>query len=154
MKKPDKKTLKSTLKRTLDIGEVSEYSGLPPSTLRYYEEKKLIWSSGRNGLRRYYDLQVLERLEFIALGRHAGFSLGEIAKMFSASGALQVDRKMLLDKANELERSIKKMLAVQETIRHVAHCPARNHFECPKFQRLLHLAGKTQARHPRSSKSG
>ncbi|WP_260440806.1 MerR family DNA-binding transcriptional regulator, partial [Pseudomonas aeruginosa] len=38
--------------RQLDIGEVARRSGVPASTLRYYEEKGLIASSGRHGLRR------------------------------------------------------------------------------------------------------
>ncbi|MCR3823866.1 MerR family DNA-binding transcriptional regulator, partial [Pseudomonas aeruginosa] len=33
--------------RQLDIGEVARRSGVPASTLRYYEEKGLIASSGR-----------------------------------------------------------------------------------------------------------
>src|SRR5690242_5737449 len=36
----------------LDIGDVARRAGLPVSTLRYYEEKGLIASVGRNGLRR------------------------------------------------------------------------------------------------------
>ena len=37
--------------RDLDIGEVGRRAGVPPSTLRYYEEKGLIRSVGRRGLR-------------------------------------------------------------------------------------------------------
>ena len=48
--------------RQLDIGEVARRSGVPASTLRYYEEKGLIASSGRHGLRRLFDAGVLERL--------------------------------------------------------------------------------------------
>jgi hypothetical protein len=47
-----------------------------PSTLRFYDEKGLIASTGRRGLRRLFDPGVLERLALIALGRAAGFSLG------------------------------------------------------------------------------
>ena len=52
--------------RQLDIGEVARQSGVPASTLRYYEEKGLIASSGRHGLRRLFDAGVLERLALIA----------------------------------------------------------------------------------------
>ena len=65
-------------KNILDIGEVAKRSGLPVSTLRFYEEKGLIASIGRNGLRRIFDASVLERLALITLGRNAGFSLEEI----------------------------------------------------------------------------
>jgi len=47
--------------RNLDIGEVADQCGLPASTLRFYEEKGLIKSIGRRGLRRVFAGQVLER---------------------------------------------------------------------------------------------
>lgn len=134
------------IKKTLDIGEVVELTGLPPSTLRFYEEKGLIRSAGRNGLRRFFDRRILEQLEFIAMGQQAGFALEEIAAMFSADGRLQVDRKLLLLKAIEMERNIKQLEAIRKTIQHVANCSAPDHMECPKFKRLLHLAGKHQTK--------
>jgi DNA-binding transcriptional MerR regulator len=132
------------IKKMLDIGEVSKLSGLPPSTLRYYEEKGLIRSMGRTGLRRLFDSRVLERIEFIAMGQIAGFGLNDISKMFAADGRLKVDRKLLLKKADEIEKNIKQLGAIRNTLEHVAHCSAPDHLECPKFLRLLHLAGKKQ----------
>ena len=79
----------------MDIGVVSKQSGLPVSTLRYYEEKGLIRSIGRNGLRRVFDETVLERLALIALGRQAGFSLNEILSVFTEDGP-KIDREQLL----------------------------------------------------------
>ena len=75
----------------MDITEVTERSGVPASTLRFYEEKGLIASIGRRGLHRLFDPGVLERLALIALGRAAGFSLDEIALMF-ADGRPRLDR--------------------------------------------------------------
>jgi DNA-binding transcriptional MerR regulator len=70
----------------MDISEVAQRSGLPASALRFYEEKGLIASVGRRGLRRVFAPDVLERLALIALGRSAGFSLNEIAQMFAPGG--------------------------------------------------------------------
>lgn len=56
----------------MDITEVARRSGVPASTLRFYEEKELIASIGRWGLHRVFDHGVLERLVLIALGRSAG----------------------------------------------------------------------------------
>ena len=131
----------------LDIGDVVQISGLPPSTLRFYEEKRLIRSIGRTGLRRLYDHRVLERLEFIAMGQIAGFGLEEISAMFAKDGRIKVDRNLLLEKSTELERSIKQLGAIRNTLEHVAHCSALDHLECPKFLRLLKLAGKKQSKH-------
>lgn len=127
----------------LDIAEVKSYSGLPASTLRFYEEKGLITSIGRHGLRRLYERRVLEQLDFIALGRKAGFTLSEIADMFNNSGEYQIDRSQLLLKADAIEQRIKQLQAIRDGLRHAANCNAVSHSECPKFQRLLRLANKT-----------
>lgn len=127
--------------KPLDIAEVAQRSGVPASTLRFYEEKGLITSIGRRGLRRLFDAGVLERLALIALGRAAGFSLDEIARMFAPDGRPRIDRRMLAARADELERTIRKLAALRDGLRHAAACPARSHMECPTFRRLLRVAG-------------
>ena len=57
----------------MDIAEVAKKAHVATSTLRFYEEKGLIKSIGRHGLRRQYAKQVLDQLALIALGRAAGF---------------------------------------------------------------------------------
>jgi DNA-binding transcriptional MerR regulator len=124
----------------MDIAEVAKRSGMPASTLRFYEEKGLISSTGRQGLRRLFDAAVLEQLGLIALGRAAGFSLDEIAAMFAPDGQPSIDRQMLSEKADEIDAMIKKLKAMSNGLRHAAVCPAARHDECPKFQRLLRAA--------------
>jgi DNA-binding transcriptional MerR regulator len=124
----------------MDITEVSQRSGVPASTLRFYEEKKLIASIGRRGLRRLFDSGVLERLALIALGRAAGFSLDEIAPMLAADGRPRIDRQRLVAKAEELDRTIRELSAMRDGLRHAAACLAPSHLECPTFRRLLRAA--------------
>lgn len=129
----------------LDIGEVSKRSGLPPSTLRYYEEKGLISSTGRNGLRRLFDQSIIQQLSLITLGREAGFSLEEIASMFRPAGELSIDRKMCIEKADELNQLAKKLVSISNILRHTAECTAPSHLECPSFQRYMKVAEKKGA---------
>ncbi|KQT09546.1 helix-turn-helix domain-containing protein [Ramlibacter sp. Leaf400] len=124
----------------MDIAEVAKRSGVPASTLRFYEEKGLIASVGRDGLRRRFSPGVLEQLALIALARSAGFSLGEIRSMFSPGGRPSLDRQMLAAKADEIERTIRRLQAVSKSLRHAAVCPAASHSDCPTFQRLLRTA--------------
>ena len=138
------------LKKILDIGEVALASGLPPSTLRFYEERGLIKSIGRSGLRRLFDHRVLEKIDFIAMGQIAGFGLEEISAMFAKDGRLKVDRNLLLSKSTELEKSIKQLNAIRKTLEHVAHCSAPDHLECPKFLKLLRLSGKKHSKDRKS----
>ena len=124
----------------MDIAEVAQRSGVPASTLRFYEEKGLIASSGRRGLRRVFQPGVLERLALISLGAAAGFSLDEIARMFAPDGRPRIDRAVLAAKAHELDGTIRKLSAMRDGLRHAAVCPARSHLECPTFRRLLGVA--------------
>ena len=121
----------------LDITAVAQQSGVPASALRFYEEKGLIVSVGRRGLRRLFDARVLERLALVALGQSAGFSLDEIASMFTPDGRPRIDRKILATKADELDQTIRKLSAMRDGLRHAAACPAPSHMECPTFRRLL-----------------
>jgi DNA-binding transcriptional MerR regulator len=125
----------------MDIAEVARVSGLPASTLRFYEERGLIRSIGRRGLRRIFDPAVLQQLALIALGRAAGFSLDEISAMFAPDGKPRIRRDRLTAKANELDRTIKELAAMRDGLRHAAVCPAPSHLECPTFLRMLRLAG-------------
>jgi DNA-binding transcriptional MerR regulator len=124
----------------LDITEVARRSGVPASTLRFYEEKGLIASIGRRGLHRIFDPGVLERLALIAMGRASGFSLDETALMFAPDGRPRIDRQMLAAKAEELDKTIRKLTDMRDGLRHAAACPARSHMECATFRRILRAA--------------
>jgi DNA-binding transcriptional MerR regulator len=128
--------------KILDIGEVAAEAGMRPSTLRYYEEIGLIASIGRQGLRRQFRPDVLLRLKLIALGKSAGFALDEIAGMFDKDGALNLPRAAVHRKADDIDRQIRELTALRNTMRHVAECRAPSHLECPKFRRLLNIAVK------------
>lgn len=125
----------------IDIAEVARHTGMPASALRFYEEKGLIASVGRRGLKRLFDKDVLEKLSLIALGRTAGFSLDEIAQMFSPGGKLSIRREKLSAKADELDRTIRHLTAMRNGLRHAAKCSAPSHLECPTFRRLVKVAG-------------
>ncbi len=124
----------------MDISEVVKKTGVPASTIRYYEEKGLIQSVGRSGLRRVFGPRIIEQLALIALGQTAGFSLNEIAEMLGTKGQLTINRDKLNEKADELDESIRQLTAMRDGLRHAAVCSAPSHMECPKFRKLLGLA--------------
>lgn len=124
----------------MDISEVVKRTGIAASTLRFYEEKGLIKSIGRRGLHRLFAPGVLDRLALIALGQTAGFSLEEIKRMLGGDNQPTIDRQLLQQKADELDKTIKKLTAMRNGLQHAAVCSAPSHMECPKFRRLLGLA--------------
>lgn len=126
--------------RDLDIAEVARRAGVPASTLRYYEERGLIASIGRRGLKRLFDPRVVDQLALIALGRTAGFSLDEVAAMLSAAPSTGIDRERLNAQADDIDRMIRGLSAMRDGLRHAAACPEPDQLQCPKFRRLMALA--------------
>ena len=124
----------------IDISQVTKQSGVPTSTLRFYEKKCLIRSVGQQCIRRVFSEDILERLAWIALGRVAGFSLDEIAGILGSEKTLDVDRYLLLNKASELDEMIQKLVAIRDGMKHAATYTAPSHLDCPRFWRLMNLA--------------
>jgi DNA-binding transcriptional MerR regulator len=124
----------------MDIADVAKRSGVPASTLRFYEKKGLIASLGPAGVRRRFAPAVLGQLALIALGQAGGLSLDEIRSMLSPQGEPLIDRQVLAAKADEIDATIKQLQAMSRGLRHAATCPAPSHAQCPTFQRLLKAA--------------
>ena len=124
----------------MDIREVTRRSGLPASTLRFYEEKGLVLALNQPGERRRFAANILNQLALISLGQSAGFSLDEIRTMLTGKGEPNIDRQILAAKADEIDATIRRLRAMSRGLRHAAICPAPSHAECPTFQRLLNEA--------------
>lgn len=124
----------------MDISEVAKRSGVAASALRYYERKGLIRSLEHDGARRKFMPVVLDQLALIALGQAAGFSLDEIRAMFTPDGEPDIDRTRLSAKADDIDRTVRGLIAMSKGLRHAAACPAPSHAVCPSFQRLLKAA--------------
>jgi DNA-binding transcriptional MerR regulator len=104
----------------MDIADVARRSGVPASTLRYYANRGLLTALSGQGQRRQFPADTPERLALIALGQAAGFSLDEVAAMLAEQ---QVDRQLLLAKADEIDQRIKRLQAMSKGLRHAAVCP-------------------------------
>ncbi len=128
--------------KLMDISEVSKQTGVAASAIRHYEEKGLITSVGRRGLKRLFGPEVLDQLALITLGKTGGFSLDEIRSMFGPDGRPALSRQKLHDKVDDLERQIEHLTTLRDMIRHVAECPAPSHMECRKFQQLLRISNR------------
>lgn len=63
---------------TLSVGEVARRSGVPVSTLHFYETKGLISSGRTQGNQRRYARDVLRRVAFIRVAQRVGIALADI----------------------------------------------------------------------------
>jgi MerR family transcriptional regulator, copper efflux regulator len=80
------------VKQQMKIGELAERSGIPASTIRYYEKEGLLPKAqrGANGYRFYQD-DALARLDLIQLGQTLGFSLDTIRSIAALHGTALKD---------------------------------------------------------------
>ncbi|WP_187971801.1 redox-sensitive transcriptional activator SoxR [Aquibium microcysteis] len=70
-------------KKELSVGEVSRRSGLPVSTLHFYERRGLIASERTSANHRVYRREILRRVTVIRIAQSAGIPLAEIATALS-----------------------------------------------------------------------
>ena len=83
---------------------------------------------------------MVDQLALIALGRTAGFSLDEIAGMLPTSASTGIDRTKLIAKADDIDRTIRRLAAMRDGLRHAAACPEPDQLQCPTFRRLMSRA--------------
>ncbi|GAB4561875.1 MAG: redox-sensitive transcriptional activator SoxR [Rhizobacter sp.] len=69
---------------TLSVGEVARRSGVPVSTLHFYEAQGLISSSRTAGNQRRYPREVLRRVAFIRVAQRVGIALADIGVALQA----------------------------------------------------------------------
>ena len=65
----------------MDISEVARQTGVPASTLRFYEEQGLL-NPRREGTSRIFSNRDRVRLKLALRGKRLGFSLNEIRELF------------------------------------------------------------------------
>lgn len=71
----------------MQIGEAARATGVPPKTLRYYEDLGLVRPDRTESGYRLYDSDELERVHFVLRAKQLGFTLNEILDVM----ALQED---------------------------------------------------------------
>jgi DNA-binding transcriptional MerR regulator len=100
----------------MKIGELAERTGIPASTIRYYEKEGLLPKAqrGANGYRVYQD-SALERLDLIQLGQNLGFSLEAIRTVTGLQGDALKDA--LLGKLEARLEEIDRLRAVLDAQR-------------------------------------
>lgn len=114
--------------RALTIGEVSVRSGVPSTTLRYYEQIGLLPAPDRVGGQRRYGESTLVRLTVIGACKTAGFTLEEIALLMTdEEPGKPAARALAQAKLAEIDATIESLLRAKETIRRGMEC------ECPSI---------------------
>jgi len=125
----------------MNIGRAAERSGLPPKTIRYYEDIGLLKPARRaNGFRDYADRDVHE-LRFIARARGLGFSVEEcrhLLELYRDTGRASAEvRKMAAGHIDAIRAKMKELRAMELTLsRLVDQCAGDERPDCPILEEL------------------
>lgn len=115
------------------ISEVSARSGVPPTTLRYYEDLGLIQSERSDNGYRDYQARILERLSFIDTAKKMDLQLSEIKCLLdatdtgSSTSTRDALQPVLTDRLSQVEDSIRRLTELRDllarSLDHVTICP-------------------------------
>ncbi len=121
---------------TLSVGEAAERSGVPVSTLHFYESKGLIHSTRNAGNQRRFPNWELRRIAVIKVAQRAGIPLSEIKDALST---LPTDRPISardwsrLSKRwkADLDDRIKRLTALRDQLGDCIGCGCLSLASCP-----------------------
>lgn len=130
----------------MNIGDISQATGLPSKTIRYYEDIGLV-IPGRasNGYRRFSEND-LHHLRFLARARTLGFSIEacrQLLSLYDQSNRESAEvRKLAVAHMQEIERKIAELNDMHDTLATLVDACAGDHRpDCPI---LNNLAGTQQ----------
>ena len=125
----------------MNIGAAATASGLPPKTIRYYEDIGLVTPDRRANTYRDYSDEHVHKLRFIQRARSLGFSVEDCRQLLSLyedRGRASSDVKSLAQEhLAEIERKIAELTSMHDVLSHlVKACRGDNRPDCPIIDRL------------------
>jgi DNA-binding transcriptional MerR regulator len=114
----------------MSIGEVAARTGIPASTLRYYEDVGLLPPPDRINGQRRYDESIVRLLAVIQVAKQANFSLGEIRELLGASSASDGWQVLAERKIAEADAMIARANQIKQIIRVGLDCTCTDLDDC------------------------
>lgn len=131
-------TTQTQLKKELSVGEVSTRSGLPISTIHFYEAKGLISSERNKGNHRRYTRGVLRKLAVIKIAQKTGIPLEEIrealTRLSNDKTVTAKDWKDLADAwRDDLNERINQLIRLRDIMGSCIGCGCLSVTDCDLF---------------------
>ena len=125
----------------MNIGDVAERSGLPPKTIRYYEDIGLVTPQrAANGYRSFRDSD-LHKLTFLGHARSLGFSIEDCRALLALyedeTRASSDVKRIAQGHLTRIDQKIADLAAMRDTLSHlVRECAGDDRPDCPILQGL------------------
>ncbi len=120
----------------MNIGEVAERSGIPPKTIRYYEDIGLVRPQRSGNGYRAFRKTDLHKLAFVGRARALGFSIEDCRTLLSlyedgSRESAQV-KAVAEEHLTAIDDKIAQLQSMRETLSHlVAACHGDHRPDCP-----------------------
>lgn len=120
----------------MNIGTAARKSGLPPKTIRYYEDIGLLKADRAANGYRDYSIEDVHRLSFVQRSRSLGFSVEEcrqLLSLYTDRDRASADVKAIAsEKLGEIDRKIVELTGLRQMLGHlVENCHGDARPECP-----------------------
>ncbi|MBB3994015.1 Cu(I)-responsive transcriptional regulator [Sulfitobacter undariae] len=131
----------------MNIGEVAKQAGLPPKTIRYYEDIGLITPlRDANGYRSFRDSD-MHKLAFLARSRALGFTIEDcrnLLALWDDQDRASADvRAIAQEHLAQIESKIADLQAIRDTLSNLVHACAGDHRpDCPILNTLETMPSK------------
>jgi DNA-binding transcriptional MerR regulator len=119
----------------LSIGDLSERTGVPATTLRYYDELGLVRPAARAAGRRRYAESAVRDVGVVLFFREIGFSLAEIGRFMT--GERRCQQEMIDHKLAELAEQQHRIEVARTALEHGRQCPASEPMKCSRFWSII-----------------
>jgi DNA-binding transcriptional MerR regulator len=141
----------------MTIGQLSDKSGVPATTLRYWERIGVLPKTMRVSGQRRYQPEAVDLVAVLRLAKACGFSLVEMRRLLSGfrleTSASERWRTSIRDHQELLERQIAQLNAMQQLLQQVQQCQCADLIECGRIASSLNEL-KSSKTTSQSSKKG
>lgn len=121
----------------MTIGELAEESGMPASTIRYWERIGVLPKPARVSGQRRYAADAVQRMAVLRLAQACGFHLDEMRHLLHGFGAGAKPprrwQELAQRKRNELDEQIARLKTMRRVVDRVMQCQCLELPECGRI---------------------
>ncbi|MFB0614003.1 redox-sensitive transcriptional activator SoxR [Aurantiacibacter poecillastricola] len=124
-----------TSEQVLTVGEVARRSGVPVSTIHFYERKGLVAGWRTSGNQRRYHRRILRRIAIIRIAQRAGIPLATVKKHLDKRATEPITaaqwRELSEAWSAELNERIDSLVQLRDQLEGCIGCGCLSLAECP-----------------------